>query len=57
MTTKVIQYTDIFNVYYLKRRKDELPYKMAVLATAHKLIRVVYAMLTQRTTFSLQANL
>jgi transposase len=56
MTTKVIQYTDIFNVYYLKRRKEGLPYKMAVLATAHKLIRVVYAMLTQRTTFSLQVN-
>ncbi len=51
MTTRVIQYTDIFNVYYLKRRKEGLPYKMAVLATAHKLIRVIYAMLTQRTTF------
>lgn len=56
MTTKVIQYTDIFNVYYLKRRKEGLPYKMAVLATAHKLIRVIYAMLTQRTTFCAQVN-
>jgi transposase len=33
-----------------------LPYKMAVLATAHKLIRVIYAMLTQRTSFCPQAN-
>ena len=56
MTTKVIQYTDVFNVYYLKRRKEGLPYKMAVLATAHKLIRVIYAMLTHRTTFCAQAN-
>jgi transposase len=56
MTTKVIQYTDIFNVYYLKRRKEGLPYKMAVLATAHKLIRVIYAMLTQWTTFCPQVN-
>ena len=56
MTTKVIQYTDIFNVYYLKRRKEGLPYKMAVLATAHKLIRVIYAMLTHRTTFCPQVN-
>ena len=56
MTTKVIQYTDIFNVYYLQRRKEGLPYKMAVLATAHKLIRVIYAMLTQRTTFCPQVN-
>jgi transposase len=56
MTTSVIQYTDIFNAYYLNRRKEGLPYKMAVLATAHKLIRVIYAMLTQRTTFCPQVN-
>jgi transposase len=56
MTTKVIQYTDIFNAYYQKRRKEGLPYKMAVLATAHKLIRVIYAMLTQRITFCPQGN-
>jgi transposase len=56
MTTKVIHYNYIFKTYYLKRRKEGLPYKMAVLATAHKLIRVIYAMLTQRTTFCPQVN-
>ena len=56
MTTSVIQYTDIFHAYYQKRRKEGLPYKKAVLATAHKLIRVIYAMLTQRKTFCLQGN-
>jgi transposase len=56
MTTSVIQYTDIFHAYYLKRRKEGLPYKKAVLATAHKLIRVIYAMLTQRKTFCTQVN-
>jgi len=56
MTTSVIQYTDTFKTYYLKRRKDGLPYKKAVLATAHKLIRVIYAMLTQRNTFCPQGN-
>jgi len=56
MTTSVIQYTDIFKAYYLKRRKEGLPYKRAVLATAHKLVRVIYAMLTQRTTFCPQLN-
>ena len=56
MTTSVIQYTDIFHTYYLKRRKEGLPYKKAVLATAHKLIRVIYAMLTQRETFCPQGN-
>jgi transposase len=56
MTTSVIQYTDIFHAYYQKRRKEGLPYKKAVLATAHKLIRVIYAMLTQRKTFCPQPN-
>jgi len=56
MTTSVIQYSDVFKVYYLKRRKEGLPYKMAVLATAHKLVRVIYAMLTHRTTFCSQVE-
>jgi transposase len=56
MTTSVIHYSDIFKAYYLKRRKEGLPYKMAVLATAHKLIRVIYAMLTRRTAFCPQLN-
>jgi hypothetical protein len=56
MATRVIHYSDIFKAYFLKRRKEGLPYKMAVLATAHKLIRVIYAMLTKRTTFCPQVN-
>lgn len=51
MTTQVIHYCDVFRAYYLKRKKDGLPYKKAVLATAHKLVRVIYALLTQRTAF------
>jgi transposase len=56
MTTQVIHYCDVFRVYYQKRRKDGLPYKKAVLATSHKLIRVIYAMLTQRTVFRQAVN-
>jgi len=56
MTTCVIKYTDIFKTYYLKRRNEDLPYKKTVLANVHKLIRVIYAMLTQRTTFYPQMN-
>jgi len=56
MTTQVIHYCDVFRVYYQKRRKDGLPYKKAVLATSHKLIRVIYAMLTQRTFFCQAVN-
>jgi transposase len=39
MATKVIQFNERFKQYYLKRIKDGLPYKKAVLATAHKLIQ------------------
>jgi transposase len=53
MATRVIHYSDIFifKTYYLKRIEEGLPYKMAVLATAHKLIFVIYALLTKRSTF------
>ena len=56
MTTKVIQFNERFKQYYLKRIKDGLPYKEAVLATAHKLIRVIFAMLTNKTLFNPKMN-
>jgi transposase len=56
MTTKVIQFNERFKQYYLKRRKDGLPYKKAVLATAHKLIRVMFAMLRNKTLFDARMN-
>ncbi len=56
MTTKVIQFNGRFKQYYLKRTKDGLPYKMAVLATAHKLVRVMFAMLTHKTLFNPRMN-
>jgi len=56
MTIRVIQFNDCFRNYYKKRTQDGLPFKKAVLATAHKLLRVIYAMLTQRTSFSYVAN-
>jgi transposase len=51
MATKVIQFNERFKQYYLKRIEDGLPYKMAVLATAHKLVRVMFAMLKNKTLF------
>ena len=56
MTTKVIQFNGRFKQYYLKRIKDGLPYKKAVLATAHKLIRVMFAMLRNKTLFDARMN-
>lgn len=56
MTIRVIQYNDCFRQHYQKRRQDGLPFKKAVLATAHKLLRTIFAMLTQRTTFCYATN-
>lgn len=56
MTRRVITSNELFRVHYYKRRKDGLPYKMAVLATAHKLIRVMYAMLIHQTYFEQRRN-
>jgi len=51
MATRVLVCNDLFKTYFRKRRKEGLPYKKAVLATAHKLIRVMYSMLTRKTCF------
>ena len=51
MATKVIINNALFRTYFYKRRKEGLPYKKAVLATAHKLIRVIFAMLSRKTCF------
>jgi len=51
MTTCVIQHNAIFRAYYMKKRNEGQAFKKAVFATAHKLIRVIFAMLTQRTMF------
>ena len=56
MTRRVITSNELFRAHYFKRRKDGLPYKMAVLATAYKLIRMIYAMLTHQTYFELRRN-
>ncbi|MGO9015220.1 MAG: IS110 family transposase [Dissulfurispiraceae bacterium] len=54
MTTCVVRLDNIFREYYLRRRAEGLPYKKAILATAHKLLRVIFAMLTNRTTFQVK---
>ncbi len=51
MTTCVIQHNPTFRSYFMKRKEAGQPFKKAVFATAHKLLRVIYAMLSQRTHF------
>ena len=51
MTINVIHHNPVFRNYFLKRRTDGQPFKKAVFATAHKLIRVIYAILSNRSYF------
>jgi len=55
MTVKVIQVNEHFHQYYQKRIAEGLIYKKAVLATAHKLIRVIFAMLSNKTRYNVKA--
>ena len=50
-TTYAIEHNATFKTYYMKKRNEGEPFKKAVFATAHKLIRVIFAMLTQRAMF------
>ncbi len=52
MAKQVSRDNDFFKAYYSKRRNEGLTFKEAVLATAHKLIRTIFAMLSNRTYFS-----
>jgi transposase len=54
MTVRVINHNPTFRKYFLKKRSEGQPFKKAVFATAHKLIRVIFAMLTYRTYFQVE---
>jgi len=51
MAVNVSQHNSTFRNYFLKRKAEGLLFKRAVFATAHKLIRVIFALLTQKTLF------
>ncbi|HEX9756475.1 MAG TPA: transposase [Nitrospiria bacterium] len=56
MAKHVSREDTLFKTYYEKRKKEGLSFKEAILATAHKLIRVIFAMLKNRSYFSTQTN-
>ena len=51
MAKGVVFSNDLFRVHFYKRKSEGLCYKMAIMATAHKLIRVMFAMLIHQTYF------
>jgi len=55
MTSMAIRFNEVFREYFVKRRNEGLPYKKAVIATAHKLIRVIFSMLSHKRYFSYES--
>jgi transposase len=51
ITMCAIRSDNVFREYFLKRKKEGLAPMKAVLACSHKIIRVIFAMLTHRTFF------
>ena len=54
MTATVVSQNAFFKAYFLRRKREGLVPQKALLATAHKLIRVIFAMLSHRTYFQLK---
>ncbi len=53
MTFCVVKGDNVFRTYFLKRSKEGLPYRKALIATSHKLIRVIFAMLSSKSKFKM----
>lgn len=51
MAVCVIRCNPYFKTYFLKKRNEGMKYKKAVIATANKLLRVLFALLKNRTPF------
>jgi transposase len=51
MTMCSVKSDNIFRQYYLRRKAEGLPPVKALMATSHKLIRVIFSMLTHRMPF------
>jgi transposase len=50
----VVSQNAFFKAYFIRRKREGLIPQKALLATAHKLIRVIFAMLSHRTYFQLK---
>jgi len=51
MASAVVSQNAFFKAYFVRRKREGLTPQRALLATAHKLIRVIFAMLSHRTYF------
>jgi transposase len=56
MTLCSVRSDNVFRQYYLKRKAEGLPPMKALMATSHKLIRVIFSMLTHRMPFKKEVS-
>jgi len=54
MSAAVVSKNAFFKAYFLRRKREGLIPQKALLATAHKLIRVIFAMLSYRAYFQVK---
>jgi transposase len=54
MTMAVVSKNPFFKAYFLRRKREGLPPQKALFATAHKLLRIIFAMLSNRTYFKVK---
>ena len=54
MTFCAIRMEGPFKAYFIRRKTEGLPFKKALFATAHKLVRVIFSMLNNRTYYVAQ---
>ncbi|MDL1970896.1 MAG: hypothetical protein LWW94_07980 [Candidatus Desulfofervidaceae bacterium] len=52
MAHKGIRFNSVFKEYFKRRLSQGLPFKKAIFAVVHKLVRVIYALLTKRVLFN-----
>jgi len=57
MVASVVPQNTVSKAYFLKRKSERQPPQKALFATAHKLIRVIFAMLSQRTYFNTKGTI
>jgi transposase len=57
MAASVVSQNTFFKAYFLKRKSEGLPSQKALFAVAHKLLRVIVAMLSQRTCFNVKETI
>jgi transposase len=52
MTFCAVRYDGPFRHYFFRRKREGLPFREALLATAHKLVRTIFAMLNSGTFYN-----